>query len=106
MKRFFFIASLIFIPTLLGAKNIELSVAHKAAQNFWQNTLEQRGHLSAIPYSIEGLYLFSAPQGGFVVMSSNDAVRPLLAYATHGTIDTDNLPIQLVDLLKWYSSQI
>ena len=106
MRKFFFIASLFFIPTLLGAKNIELSVAHKAAQNFWQNTLEQRGHLSAIPYNIEGLYVFTAPQGGFVVMSSNDAVRPLLAYATHGMIDTNNLPIQLADLLRWYGAQI
>lgn len=54
-----------------------------------------------------GLYVFNrADNEGFLVVSADDAVTPLLGYADAGTFDADAMPDNLRAWLEEYTSQI
>lgn len=51
-------------------------------------------------------YVFSYDKGGFVVVSADDNVTPILGYADSGSFDADNLPPNFVAWLNYYGKQI
>jgi hypothetical protein len=56
---------------------------------------------------VNGLYVFNiANDGGFVIVSNDDATTPILGYGDHGNIDTDNLPDNMRAWLKGYADEI
>ena len=44
-------------------------------------------------------YIFNIPNG-FVIVSADDCVTPILGYSNEGQFDVDNIPIQLQDYLQ------
>lgn len=51
-------------------------------------------------------YIFNNEDGGFVIVAGDDCATPILGYSTEGSIDPNNLPIQLEELLNAYAEEI
>lgn len=52
-------------------------------------------------------YIFTgADNKGFVIVSADDAVRPVLGYSPDSKIDPDNLPVNMKEYLEWANKQI
>lgn len=89
---------------------VEPERAAEAARSFWVNTLHLKADATMVNRSAEwqfdGIYLFVVPQGGFVMVAADDAVRPILGYSPNGTIDPQNMPLQLQEWLAVYQQQI
>lgn len=52
------------------------------------------------------LYVFDNNKSGFLILSADDAVTPLLGYSDSGSFDPDNIPPALSYWLSQYQSQI
>lgn len=50
-------------------------------------------------------YVFNT-ESGFVIVSADDCVTPILGYSYEGTYDPDNVPIQMQDYLNGFLKQI
>ena len=51
-------------------------------------------------------YIFNNEGGGFVIVAGDDCATPILGYSTEGSIDPNDLPIQLEELLNAYAEEI
>ena len=80
------------------------------AQNFFSslNGAKTGNALDAVPatWQYGGIYLFTAPEGGFVLVAADDAARPILGYSPAGTIDPANMPPALQQWLQGYQQEI
>ncbi|MDE6480978.1 MAG: C10 family peptidase [Muribaculaceae bacterium] len=57
--------------------------------------------------SMQPYYVFNADDGnGFVIVSGDDSVNPILGYSDKGYFDFDNYPPQLIALLSRFSTQL
>ena len=106
MKRTVIITMLVLLMTLYHmaeARNVD-TVAVKALAERFLSAKGVRSELQNItPVKWEGmLYLYANGQG-YVLMSANDAVRPILAYSTNGTFPTGDIPPQVQALVQPYA---
>ena len=122
MKRLLFI--LLLLPTIALAAPISKERAIAIGENFFSKSIEahrvagKQAHFvvqqqpnmrkvrqntgnSYAPY-----YIFNNENGGFVIVAGDDCATPILGYSTEGSIDSDNLPIQLEELLNAYAEEI
>ena len=84
--------------------------AATVAQNFFNTVSATKGgtqlELNSNQWQYEGIYLFTATNGGFVLVAADDAARPILGYSPDGTIDPENLPPALSQWLQAYQTEI
>ncbi len=52
------------------------------------------------------IYAFNNANNGFVLVSADDRVMPVLGYSFNNVYSNDNLPIQLEDMILYYKKQI
>ena len=112
--------SLLVMAMAVWANPISKESARQKAQAFLTEQLAAKGLRSgARPVTMtqveeasttlfgDRLYLFNAAEGnGFVIMSGDDRLEPVLGYATSGSIDMDNLPVNLRSWLQHYADEI
>lgn len=107
-KRIVFAISLLILALGTQAQQLAPSQVRLNAQLF-ANQITNRQltaiHPVTLP-SVEKVAAFNVEGGGFVIASSDDRTRPVLAYSTEGTIDPDNLPDGLRYMLDEYERQI
>lgn len=54
-----------------------------------------------------GYYVFKPETGsGFVIISGDDQMKPIVGYSTTSTFDVNNMPAQLISYLETYESNI
>ena len=120
MKHYFTLLVLLFALGAgnINAKKITVSQAQKQAYNFWgkQMPLKAKSKIrQANTISLqndneesqaEAYYVFNNDDGGFVIIAGDDAVSPILGYATTGSFDADRIPDGLKDLLANYRRQM
>ena len=116
MKKLLFV--LLILPAISLAAPIDPNIAQQVAQNFInsaddslsaQQPINQPRRLKRVakqttdnpPY-----YIFNNEDGGFVIVSGDDCATPILGYSYEGSIDLDNMPIQLEGLLSAYAAEI
>ncbi len=116
MKRLLFV--LLVFPAMLFAKPVDLNVAQQIAQNFInssngivnvQQSVNQPCRLKRVAKQVADnppYYIFNNEDGGFVIVSGDDCATPILGYSDEGSIEIDNMPIQLQELLQAYSMEI
>ena len=116
MKRLLFV--LLVFPAMLFAKPVDLNVAQQIAQNFInssngivnvQQSVKQPCRLKRVAEQVADnppYYIFNNEDGGFVIVSGDDCATPILGYSDEGSIDVDNMPIQLQELLQAYTMEI
>jgi len=117
LKRIYFMALVLASATAVLASPIDKQSALTAAKAFLaekgspMRLLESkpiRAAKSSSPQSEESYYYIfnAADNGGFVIMSGDDMLEPVLGYADQGHIDTDNMPDGLKALLDSYKEVI
>ena len=106
MKQLFLFLVVLLATKLISATPLTNEDTRQVAQNYWHNTLHQRGTLQFVSWQYSTIHLYALPTGGFVMVAADDAVRPILAYSTHNSIRPDDLPVQLTELLDEYTKMI
>lgn len=52
------------------------------------------------------LYVFDMPSGGYVIAAGDDVARKVLAYSFEDAFPVGNIPVNMMDGLKWYADII
>ena len=116
MKKLLFIV--LMLPAMLLAAPVDPSLAQQVAQNFISSTgdsistqqpaRQQRRLKRVAKQTAEAqlYYIFNNEDGGFVIVAGDDCATPILGYSNEGSIDLDNMPIQLQELLQAYAAEI
>lgn len=84
--------------------------AATVAQNFFNTVSATKSNAQLEPcntqWQYEGIYLFTATNGGFVLVAADDAARPILGYSPNGTLDPANMSPALQQWLQGYQQEI
>lgn len=90
------------------AAPVDAKKAAAVARSFWSATLGTKGsqQLELTPWQYEGVYLFTQPQGGWIMVAADDCARPVLAYSTTGTFDKDRMPVAMQNIVAEYGQEI
>ena len=83
----------------LAAENFYKALTASSSNSQWAYTATNgtRGEACFHVYNIDH---------GFVIVSADDRVKPILGYSTEGNFDAENLPFGLQDLLRSYTDEI
>ena len=120
-KTSFIIALLLCFAAGATADPVTKSAAQQAAESFMaKRGMKNANGLSltyqARPTSSRGkaapsanafYYVFNnSEQGGFVIVSGDDATEQILGYSDSGTFDSENIPASMQELLDGYKQEI
>lgn len=120
-KTSFIIALLLCFAAGATADPVTKSAAQQAAESFMaKRGMKNANGLSltyqARPTSSRGkaaqaanafYYVFNnSEQGGFVIVSGDDATEQILGYSDNGTFDSENIPASMQELLDGYKQEI
>ena len=122
MKRGILLSTVIIICMNLFANPVDETTAKQLAQNFWKtnNIIGVKGDKVfkkrmddarfvnvAQQCGYSDFFIFNNENGkGFVIISADDCVTPILAYSYDNNFVADNLPPNLKDWLDGYAEQI
>lgn len=122
MKRGLLLSIIIILCAHLFANPVDETTAKQLAQNFWKtnNIIGVKGDKVfkkrmddarfvnvAQQCGYSEFFIFNNENGkGFVIISADDCVTPILAYSYDNNFVTDNLPPNLKDWLDGYAEQI
>ena len=87
-----------------NAESVPTTVAARKAAAFLQLKGDSQLKLMKSPY--ETFYLFDINGRGFVIVSADYRVQPILGYSLGSSIDVDNLPSNCASWLDGYDKQI
>jgi len=111
MKKLTIALTLLFSVNLAFSNPIDTTTAKIIAVNFWKQNTE----LNRVPDFVcepmaptfTGFYILNSTQeGGFVIVSADDRVQPILGYSEESSFDVTNMPPNLRDWLMGYEEQI
>ena len=114
----FLIMSVVSSPVLQGAP-IDTAVAKRVALHFYQSKTDNAAYRSLQPVLVytgkdhagfnkglvNTLYIYNVGDG-FVILSADDRVKPVLAYSTQSAFDTTHMPEALRDWLEETRQQV
>ncbi|MEI7597259.1 MAG: thiol protease/hemagglutinin PrtT [Bacteroidota bacterium] len=117
MKKIFLtVGILVFATTSIFAKKVDEATAKKVGANFLIKNIDSQSLKSAsdlqLIYNGKDLeskttfYVFNAEQDGFVIISGDDVVKPVLAYSDQGAFDPNDMAPATKAWLESYSNQI
>lgn len=107
MKRLTIIAALLLMTMPMMAERVTPETARKVATTFLNNNGAKTTQLTDLSKSagFPNLYIFTSEQG-FVVMSADDCVKPILGYSLTNTFVTEGMPENISSWLQGYSEEI
>lgn len=108
MKRIIGIIVLLLLAVVpMKAERVSPETAQKAALTFLRNNGAKASQLTDLSQKagFKNLYIFNGEEG-FVVISADDRVQPILGYSLTGTFVVDEMPENLKWWLQGYSDQI
>jgi MYXO-CTERM domain-containing protein len=115
MKR---LATMVLVTLLcftnnISAAPIDRETASAVATNFMELLTSERDSSSGVAFSTQiaagefpAIYIFGFSGGGFVIVSGNDAVRPILGYSATASFTEEITNPALAEWLEWYALQI
>lgn len=68
--------------------------------------LKSDAQLQLLKSPYETFYLFSIDGDGFVIVSADNRVQPILSYSLHSNFNVENIPSNLAAWLDSYDQQI
>ena len=101
--------------TMMWADQVTAEQAREQALAFVKNRLTANGRRLApgttpqlkLDGQVSGLYVFNvAADGGFVIVSNDDATTPILGFSDSGAIDINNMPDNMRAWLQGYADEI
>ena len=107
MKRFSFFALLLMAAMPLMAEHVTPETAQKVAKTFLNNNGAKSTQLTDLSKTagFQNLYIFNGEEG-FVVMSADDCVQPILGYSLTGKFVAENMPANVSGWLQGYNDEI
>lgn len=108
MKRFTLaLAMTLTLVMPLFAERVTSETAKNVASTFLNNNGAKASQLTDLSKTagFQNLYIFTAEQG-FVVMSADDCVQPILGYSLTDIFVTEDMPDNLVWWLRGYNDEI
>ncbi len=105
MKRIPLLIAVAAVSLSANAKQISSQQAEVIARKYAASPVIQKKLLSLEQQSTAPYYAFNSDKG-FVVVSGDDSLTELVCYSDHGSIDTDNLPAPLKELLDGYANYV
>ncbi len=114
MKKQFLLFILFCVSITLFAKKVEEQAARNVAVNWFNETAgEMKYALPSITqtfYESSGdevlLYIFNLSTDGFIIIPSDDNVRPVLGWSTENPYTEDNHPPQFDYFLRMYKEAV
>ena len=117
MKKIFPFLALLIFPALVFSKSIDYQSLIKFAQNAYQQRLSSQNpnyqdviQIKNVDLIVESgdtlMALFNFSNGGFILLSADDAAFPILAYSIENEIDLNNIALSANDLINIYKAQI
>jgi len=113
MKKFFLVAAIATGCNIVTAKPVDVQTAKMVASHFLGDKIGtdavQDMRLVYTAQSTSGVanyYIFNAGNRGFVTVTADDCVKPVIAYSTEGGFDPNNIPTNATGLLDNYKEQI
>ncbi|MEA1875193.1 MAG: C10 family peptidase [Bacteroidota bacterium] len=100
------------------AKEVPKSVAEKVAKHFYYQHVNQTKSIDfkSIEINLKSIHQKNAQQtfyafdvnenDGFVLVSAQNSVKPVIAYAFEGSFNSDNMHPGQAEMLEWYEKQI
>lgn len=96
-------ALLLALPLLCHSKMVDESTARKAAANFFKSGTSSAPKLRLVRSagdpqtksageSCPACFIYDNPDGGFVIMSADDCVRPVIGYSRNSRLSEEELP--------------
>ncbi len=103
--------STVFIALTSYAKHVPIEKATQVAHAYFKKLSKSQNFEISDVYieSVENtntFYIFSFAPTGFVIVTADDGVQPILGYSVSGSFDKNNIPVQLKGWLKQYSEGI
>ena len=108
MKRFTMIVVLVLIVAMpMMAERVTPETARKVASTFLKNNGAKANQLTDLSKAagFPNLYIFTADEG-FVVMSADDCVKPILGYSLTNKFVVEGMPENISSWLQGYSDEI
>ncbi len=109
MKRTIIFFVLLALSLASMARPVSQDVARRVAQTWLQaqgmkNPAALQDITVQTPFT--EFYVFAAPEGGFVLVSGDDCVKPVLAYSVENRFVTENMPENIRTFLDGYEQEI
>lgn len=108
-KSVFTIVLILLFLHQVSANPVDSVIAKQIAQTFIQSKSNANTELVDVSKQAgySNLYIFtSTDSAGFVIMSADDKVQPILGYSERNPLDVSNMPPNLRDWLMGYEGQI
>jgi len=103
MKRSIIILAAVLATVGLQAKPVDPLLLHRAAQH----VLGRMDVVDVTPASFTDCRLYTGVDGkGFVLLSDDDCVRPLLGYSMEESFPTENIPEHIMAWVEGYCREI
>ena len=102
--------TIMFLLTgLAAARPVDVAMARRVAETYMQaqgmrNTASLVDVTAETPFT--AFYVFAAPEGGFILVSGDDAVIPVLGYSVTSRFETEDIPVHVMEWLKGYEKEI
>jgi len=111
MKKSLLVITTLLVSMTLTAGNVTEQEALRKAQQFMQGRSFQQKNLrraaTANTFAQDAFYVFNADGNqGFVIVSADDRTESILGYADAGSLDLNNLPVNVAFWLQRYARQI
>ena len=94
-----------------NAKHVDVETAKNVARTFWnKNAHGAKGNAGKLidvtsQTNFSNFYIFNTAEG-FIIVSNDDVVMPILGYSTEGQFNGENIPVNTLGWLKGYEAEI
>nr|MCR4681245.1 C10 family peptidase [Bacteroidales bacterium] len=112
IQRYTFLAILLAFTMIVGAKPVDTLIAKRVAVHFMQGITgadvnSQRCDVKMISAQrgINSFYVINVGKG-YVIVSADDRIEPILGYSTEGNFDPQNIPENMLGFLNDYQDEI
>ncbi|MBP5528182.1 MAG: thiol protease/hemagglutinin PrtT [Bacteroidales bacterium] len=104
MKKSILLVAVLLMSVVVMARPVDATTARRVAEVFlgaqgMRNTAALVDVTAETPFT--EFYVFASPEGGFVLVSGDDCVIPVLGYSTTSRFETQDIPEHI---LAWYES--
>ena len=112
MKKSFLLAVVLLAFNSLFANPVDANFAKELGQKFVTANFEQRSNNLELVYTETSelgepcFYVFNVSNHGFIIVSADDATRPILGYSENGAFDANNIVPGVGFMMEIYKESI
>ncbi len=98
--------SLLAVAGASFATPVSVERAKAVAQTFFQDQTGINAAVSEVVSATDSYYVINMSPRGWVIVSADDVAEPVLGYNTSSSIDRNNIPLGMRDMLGAYTREI